>query len=283
MKLHQIPSLPRISADNLSKWLAEGQSPLVVTEMMAGWPAMETWNFDWFARHFGDFPVEAHAPQFPPLAHCAVSTTLSNYLAYLANPVNIDASWIKGSLDRLLASTHTLYAGNFNPAHPVHGRPELVFEHVPAKPDFIESWLDLLEPEFRAAACRVQSHHFVYLSIAGGITPLHHDFWDTHAFLAQVRGMKRAVLFAPAHMDRLYRHPTRDLPEIMADPAFADVAGWEAILEPGHLLVIPSQWLHWVETLTPSITYSMDWIDASNWRSYVKLGTEMLRELDLWR
>lgn len=283
MKLHQIPSRPRISAGKLVEWLAEGQRPLVVTEAMAGWPAMETWSFEWFAQHFGEFPVVAHAPQFPALAHSAVSTTLGNYLEYLADPVNIDGRWTKGSLQRLLTSCHSLYVGNFNPAHPVHGRPDLVFEHVPAKPEFIESWLDLLEPEFRAAACRAQSHHFVYLSIAGGVTPLHHDFWDTHAFLAQVSGRKRAVLFAPAHMDRLYRHPTGDVPEMMTDPAFADIAGWEAILEPGHMLVIPSQWLHWVETLTPSITYSMDWIDASNWRRYVNFGTEMLRGRDLWQ
>ena len=59
-------------------------------------------------------------------------------------------------------------------------------------------------------------------------------------------------------------------------PEYANIEGWTATLQPGDFLVIPSRWLHYVETLEPSITYSADWIDGSNWHAYVAMATEAL-------
>jgi hypothetical protein len=43
------------------------------------------------------------------------------------------------------------------------------------------------------------------------------------------------------------------------------------------MLIIPSGWLHYVETIETSLTYSADWIDANNWRAYVRDAAEALR------
>ncbi len=284
MKLSPIPTTTTLTQRRAAEWLARGDSPLILTQAMSSWPAMSRWSFDYFATHFGEFPVVAHAPQFPDLAQWGVKTTLAHYLDYLRNPTTgmVEGQWTEGDAATLAASGLTLYAGNFNPAHPVRGNPARIFADVPERPKFIESWLDLLDPDFLQTALHAQSHHFVYLSTAGGVTPLHHDFWGTHAFLAQVVGRKRAVLFHPRDMDLLYEEPSGDVPKMMRDPRFADIDGWEGELGPGDLLLMPSKFLHWVETLSPSITYSADWIDGCNWKIYVEEGTKALADRGLW-
>ncbi len=280
MHLKPIPRVPQLSRPALARYLADPKYPVVLTAVMRDWPAMKTWSFDFFAREFADFPVAAHAPQFPALAGWAVRARLADYIEYLRDPSagHIEGTWLRGDPASLRVSGYTLYAGDFNPAHPTRGKPARVFEHVPRMPDFIDSWLDLLDPDFRAQCERLQSHHFVYLSVPGGITPLHHDFWDTHAFLAQITGVKHAILFDPQHMDALYTDETGDVRRMAKNPAFADIEGWSATLTPGDFLVIPARWLHYVETTEPSITYSADWIDGANWREYTSLATAALRE-----
>jgi hypothetical protein len=282
MKIEPIPTRAHLNSGALARWLAAGDCPVILTDVMGDWPAMQRWSFAHFSNEFGDFPIIAHAPQFPALAHWGVKTTLRKYIAYLDDPEGIDGEWIAGDLTGLQSSGLTLYAGNFNPAHPIHGDPDRVFVDVPATPSFIESWQNLLNARFVQSCNSAQSHHFVYLSIRGGVTPLHHDFWDTHAFLAQIVGTKRAMLFHPKYMNELYSEPTGDASLMLTNPTYSHVTCWSAELSPGQMLIIPSRWLHWVETLSPSITYSADWIDGSNWRRYVDEGSRSLGAKGLW-
>jgi hypothetical protein len=244
---------------------------------MDEWPAMRTWSLEFFANEFADFPITAYAPQFSAFAICAVQTTVASYVAYLRNPADamIDGTWLAGDPDVLKSSALTLYAGNFNPADPELGNRNLVFRDAPLPP-FIDSLMCRLSPAFRDACERRQSHYYVYLSVPGGVTPLHQDFWKTHTFLAQITGRKEAILFPSDLAETLYRESTGDVRKMMTDPSYDSVAGWRVELTPGDMLIIPSQWLHYVETIETSLTYSAAWIDGSNWRSYVRDATETL-------
>lgn len=284
MILRPIPVSGPPSRTGLAAHLRSQAHPLIVKHAMDDWPAMRRWTFQHFAERYSYFPIEAFAPQFDELARWGVRTTLSAYVTYLEAPHTgeIEGQWLKGDPQSLRESGQTLYAGNFNPAHPRYGRPDLLFEDVPRTPSFIECWLPLLHPVFVERCQRIQPHYFVYLSAPGAYTPLHMDFWDTHAFLAQIRGKKRAVLFAPEHEALLLADETRDARRMKDDPRYASVVGWEGFLDPGDLLVLPSRWLHFVETLEPSITYSADWVDGVNWRQYVRYGKAMLRQHGRW-
>jgi ribosomal protein L16 Arg81 hydroxylase len=66
--------------------------------------------------------------------------------------------------------------------------------------------------------------------------------------------------------------------KLMADPTYHNVPGWRVELTPGDILIIPSQWLHYVETIETSLTYSGAWIDGSNWDAYVRQAREVLEE-----
>jgi hypothetical protein len=279
MIFSDIPRVAPQSRTEFANYMRAAVSPLVIQGAMDRWPAMSTWSFDFFTKNFGEYPVEAHAPQLGALASWTVRTTLGHYLHYLADPMarSIAGEWVKGDIESLRQSGFSLYAGNFNPAHRKHGKPDLIFRHVPPLPDFIDSWHDLLDPTFRSLCEEVRSHFFVYLSTTGGQTPLHHDFWSTHAFLAQVTGTKWAALFDPQYAKRLYQESSGDVRKMAEDAQFADVPGWATMLSPGDILVMPAGWLHYVETLEPSITYSADWIDANNWRRYVDMASKALR------
>ena len=271
MNLADIPRTSGWDRRRVAAYLAAPPSPIILTDVMDHWGAMTKWSFDYFAEHFGAVPVRAYAPQFPGTASWGVRMTVSDYVAYLTDPITapIVGDWLVGDEASLRLSGFTLYAGNFNPAHSRLGRPSLIFAEVPEYPTVLESWLPLLGNDFADRCLQFRSHHFVFLSVAGGVTPLHHDFWDTHAFLAQVRGEKRAILFAPQHAEVLYRDAAGDVREMLNRSQYRDVNGWAGVLSPGDFLLIPSRWLHFTETLTDSVTYSADWIDASNWRSYL--------------
>ncbi|WP_460154482.1 cupin-like domain-containing protein [Pseudomonas sp. S3_G06] len=280
MILNSIPRVISVSRRKLSAYLAEPEWPLIVTRGMDCWPAMQRWDLDYFASRFSDFPIIAFAPQFEELANWGVRTDLRAYAAYLRNPskAEIDGVWIKGDPRSFKESGQILYSGNFNPANLRYGQPDNIFRDVPEMPGFIDSWLPLLDQRFVETCRRIQPHFFVYLSAPGAWTPLHADFWDTHAFLAQICGSKRAYLFHPNHTDLLMSDSTRDVRLMCCDEQYASIEGWVTELHRGDLLIIPSRWLHFVETLEFSITYSADWVDAVNWRSYVTYGNAVLQQ-----
>jgi hypothetical protein len=277
VRLQSIPTTRPPSKPEFTRYIRQPAHPLIVKGAMDEWPAMRTWSLEFFANEFADFPITACAPQFSAFAICAVQTTVASYVAYLRNPADamIDGTWLAGDPDVLKSSSLTLYAGNFNPAHPELGNRNLVFRDAPLPP-FIDSLMGHLSPAFRDACERRQSHYYVYLSVPGGVTPLHQDFWKTHTFLAQITGRKEAILFPSDLAETLYRESTGDVRKMMTDPSYDSVAGWRVELTPGDMLIIPSQWLHYVETIETSLTYSAAWIDGSNWRAYVRDATETL-------
>lgn len=283
MIVKTIPRMANLSRQRLASYLADPPSPVVLTRVMDGWPAMCRWSLDYFSERFGEFPIEAYAPQFAELAGYGIRTNLRGYIEYLRDPARaeIDGRWLKGDAASFRESGETLYSGNFNPAHPRYGRPKEIFRAVPETPDFVDSWLPLLNPAFVAACRRIQPHYFVYLSAKGAYTPLHIDFWDTHAFLAQICGLKRATLFHPKYVDLLLSDATKDVRKMLDADRYATVEGWTADLGPGDLLIVPSRWLHFVETLEFSITYSTDWAGGTNWRAYVRNGTQALKRRGL--
>ncbi len=111
-------------------------------------------------------------------------------------------------------------------------------------------------------------HCMVWIGSAGNITPLHCDPWQ--GFLGQAVGRKRAFLFPPGTLFNLYhksffcrdynaRSPTL-LPDDFRDadlqefPLLASATRWEAVLEPGDALFIPSCWWHQVHSLDDSVS-----------------------------
>jgi hypothetical protein len=109
---------------------------------------------------------------------------------------------------------------------------------------------------------------------AGNVTQLHYDMPNN--FLAQIRGRKRIVLFAPSQTSRLYPYRTKaynmsqvniDQPDIDRYPYFSQARSVEFILEAGELLFLPSFWWHQVYSLESGISVNIWWTPL--WRQLI--------------
>ena len=99
---------------------------------------------------------------------------------------------------------------------------------------------------------------------------LHYDFLETHAYLAQIVGRKRCVLFSPDDSAALYDGAVNpDEPEFERFPLFRNATAYECILEPGELLFIPYRWWHHVVALDNSITVNYNFFNRVNFGAFL--------------
>lgn len=129
-------------------------------------------------------------------------------------------------------------------------------------PPFARDWFAKLpkkeDPIFR----------WIFLGPGGSKTPLHVDPCLTHAWLAQVRGRKRFILYKPAHLQHLYDaagHPAdvRE-PDRLNHPTFDLATPYEVVLQPGDVLFVPAGWAHQVECVDDSISLTHNFLPKQN-------------------
>ena len=92
----------------------------------------------------------------------------------------------------------------------------------------------------------------------------------------QIEGVKEYVAFPPE--SEVY---PRDLgsnvsqidvenPDFDRHPLFARAAGFRFKLYPGETLFVPAGWWHTARILSPSITVSVNGVNAANWSSFFR-------------
>jgi ribosomal protein L16 Arg81 hydroxylase len=117
----------------------------------------------------------------------------------------------------------------------------------------------------------------VFIGPEGSLSALHRDYWNTHAYLAQIQGRKRAILFSPEDSDFLYNGQIDpEQPDFDRFPLFERATAFECVIEPGDTLLIPANWLHHVRGLDKSITVSRNFFNESNFTRHM---VQILRNL----
>ncbi|GAB1609276.1 hypoxia-inducible factor 1-alpha inhibitor-like [Argonauta hians] len=119
------------------------------------------------------------------------------------------------------------------------------------------------------------SSNLLLVGMAGNITPVHYD--EQQNFFAQLRGVKRCLLFSPDQFKSLYPFPVYhphdrqsqvNLENLNVDkfPEVLELRGMEATLYPGDVLYIPIYWWHQVESLPQKdVTISINfWYKVRN-------------------
>ena len=99
----------------------------------------------------------------------------------------------------------------------------------------------------------------IFIGPKGALTPLHHDIWETHAWLAQLVGRKRWILFPREQRELLYSYKVRlDCPDFEQFPLLRNAKPVECTIGPGDTIFVPSGWAHQVTSLdaTISITHN---------------------------
>ncbi|GIW45063.1 MAG: hypothetical protein KatS3mg077_2345 [Candidatus Binatia bacterium] len=121
-------------------------------------------------------------------------------------------------------------------------------------------------PRYCARAKYLRSK--LWIARAGTVTPLH---WDIpHNFHVHLSGRKRWLLFPPQATRCLYprgiwsgmpnfAQVDPEQPDWNRFPRFRFAHGYQAVLEPGQTLFIPSGWWHYTRTLEDAVSLNFWW------------------------
>ena len=220
--------------------------PVIIRGAFDHWPARRKWNLHFLRDHYRDLRVT----------------------------VGGSPRKLGEFIEEVLASTEA------RPAPYLHNHPmdlwpaELQAEISPmpdcTRPNWLESrWFPSRKPLTYIEA---------YIGGPGAKFPvLHYDGLHTHAFLMQIEGVKEYVAFPPESERFVYPRAIGsnvsqidvENPDFDRYPLFMHAAGLRFELYPGETLFVPAGWWHTARILTPSITISINGVNASNWKAFV--------------
>jgi hypothetical protein len=155
--------------------------------------------------------------------------------------------------------------------HPFASFPDLYGDIAPA-PVCIDDWVLSLDPVMRDVFQWVAARDYwsIFIGPEGSLSELHQDYWDTHAYLAQIQGRKRCTLFSPSDSPLLYDGKVDpEHPDPLKYPLFEEATAYECIIGPGDLLFMPSNWWHHVRGLEKSITVSHNFFNEVNFSPHL--------------
>ncbi len=199
----------------------EPMVPVVLTDLMAEWPARTKWTIDYFKTRYGHLrvPVVSNNYSKPGKGYMSPDRVISfrEYLEILeSGPTDL-----------------RIFLWN-------------IFREAPE-----------LREDFRTPAIMdgfVNELPFMFFGGQGSKVTLHYDIDMSHVFLNQIHGRKRVILFAPDQSRLLYRHPYTvasyvdvNRPDLVRYPALAFAKGYEVMLKPGETVYIPSGYWHYIE------------------------------------
>jgi hypothetical protein len=122
-------------------------------------------------------------------------------------------------------------------------------------PKYFFDWFRLVPGFMRLTYPRI------FIGPRGAITPLHVDIWETHAWLAQLVGRKRWILFSPDQRKLLYGCNVQpQSPDLERYPLFRASKPVECTIAPGDLIFVPSGWAHEVISLDTTISVTHNYM-----------------------
>lgn len=218
------------------------RKPVIITGLVETWDAFEAWSPEYLQETVGDQRVTVDVStdgNFKPDPGSSIEAmpteemSVRDYVAWLVGPRDSGKSYYLTQQSLL-------------------GRFRALLDDV-AIPDLFPRQ-DLKEAN-------------LWIGAGGNTSPLHCDFMNN--LLAQVRGRKRILLFAPGEHGNLYPFPPwhslpshlsrvdADRPDLGRYPRFTRAQRYECVLETGEILFIPVYWWHQVtgEGLNVSINF----------------------------
>jgi Cupin-like domain len=254
--------------------------PVILTDALSSWPALSRWSFELFKTRYGSDNVMPRTWLGPSGTKFAKLMRLSDFIDYLDAPHGpapglwIESDTLHPSRGPSEPSEYPLYlAWNVFTLHP-----ELL-DDVELSPKFVEDLLPLLPEALRAIMDSATRYFAAGIMIGPGNSQigLHYDFLESHAYLAQIVGRKRCLLFSPADSAALYGGKVNvDAPDLEKFPLLQNGTAYECTLEPGELLFIPSRWWHHAVCQGKSLTVNYNFFNRMNMGGYI---THLLQDL----
>jgi hypoxia-inducible factor 1-alpha inhibitor (HIF hydroxylase) len=288
--------VPRCPWQSRAAWqLMEQRKPVILTHCPIAWPAVDTWDMEYLSAEMGEMP-------------CTVYASSSRFFRYWDEEKNAAGYPFGGGehTEKRLMRFCEFAAALADPAADgtsgggaagaeEHERRQLYLQTAlvdgvgeGVKADFRGfDWAGLVATQQRLGWGELSSN-LLLAGAAGHVTPAHYD--EQQNLFAQLRGLKRVVLFPPDDFGCLYPFPLHhpcdrqaqvDLyaPDAARFPRFAHARPVEARLAPGELLYLPQYWWHHIENLSDGCVSLNFWFKDQSRPEKVELplsGTQQL-------
>ena len=232
-----ILSALEVRSIELSKEFKDIQNePFIIDDLETLQPAFGKWGFQYFQSNFGDEVVILCDDAGNAKRH--IKSTLKNYISYILDAPNNLPSLTEGK---------KWYLANWK-----------ILEHSSQLQDDFKPHCELIDlfPSFSSTNPKWHYGKFgwLFMGPAGTTTFPHRDILGTHAWLSQIVGKKIVrILCKSVEEEYISSKSTEQLPWV-----------WEVELNPGQTLFIPSNTLHEVIAVTPSISLSFNFINHNN-------------------
>jgi hypothetical protein len=221
MELKPVDRKTGLTRTTFAEEYLQPQRPVIFTDLMDSWPAREKWTIDHFKTYYGKLRV--------PVVSNNYSKPGKGYM----EPDRVIA--FREYLEILDSGPTDLRIFLWN-----------IFREAPdLRNDFsMPTIMDGFVNEFP----------FMFFGGQGSKVALHYDIDMSHVFLNQIHGRKRVILFPPDQSRHIYHHPFTvasyvDLnnPDYEKYPALSKARGYEAMIEPGETIFMPSGYWHYIE------------------------------------
>ena len=239
-KTTQFPEVDRRSNLSLNEFRREylyPGKPVVITDAIESWQARSRWTLDYFRSRYADTLV-----------------TICRLDGERYEPGRTEQVKLSAFVDRLQKSSFDSYPYYVRDDWQIFkSHQELLTEYE--VPKYFFDWFVFVPGFMRLIYPRI------FIGPKGAITPLHLDIWGTHAWLAQLVGRKRWILFSPDQKPLLYDCRVQPQnPDLVSFPLFEKAKPVECTIGPGDLIFVPGGWAHEVVSLDATISITHNYL-----------------------
>src|SRR5437016_651672 len=218
--------------------------PVVISNAIEDWKARSLWTLDHFRSRYG-----------------ATQITLSRYEGEHYRATSVKTASLGSFIDAIKVNdftTHPYYVRDDWRIFVSHK--ELLTDYE--VPKYFFDWYAFVPGFMRLIYPRI------FIGPKGAITPLHCDIWETHAWLAQLVGRKRWLLFPPDQREFLYDYQVQPCqPDLEKFPLFSNTRPLECTIGPGDVIFVPSGWSHEVISLDATISITHNYLGPGCFKS----------------
>jgi hypothetical protein len=275
MKRVQVERKSKVSPAAIAREYLQGVGkPVIITDATEYWPARSKWTFEFFKTAYGSDPAIAWLGRGSGTGKL---TTLSAYIDFLDAPLAVlPGIWTGKDIGKDGRPPRATAQRGDSPFYLLgwyafRQHPELYNDITPA-PYFVDDLVSALSPTLRDVFEWTSNREYtaIFIGPEGSLSALHRDYWNTHAYLAQIQGRKRAILFSPEDSNFLYNGQVNpEQPDFERFPLLECTTAYECVIEPGDTLLIPANWLHHVRGLDKSITLSRNFFAEDNFTKHM--------------
>jgi len=237
----------RLSVEEFVAQYAVPQRPVIVTDAVAGWPAMRRFTWDFFRERYGHIEKTVRGRRYT-LAEAIDLIHSSSLLEPAPYPFNLNVEHLFPELRADLAPDVA------------YGR----FDRVnhPLLPRFFMRGTEVYE---------------LFFGGAGVCFPhVHYDALCLHTQITQIIGSKEFFLYPPEQGRFMYPRPDNPKvsqvefaePDLQRFPLFAQATPIVATVGAGETIFFPARWWHATRIHEPCVSLGRVQLNGANWDLY---------------